>query len=91
MFVVYKNYIVKSAAINPLPPPPSLTVLMKRKSGNIDDIEQCLIDMGIIKDGYGQQQQQVEEHYVSIGPFEAYFSKLFNARSTDIYSIDVCI
>jgi hypothetical protein len=89
MFVVNKNFIVKSAAINPRPPP-SLTVLMKRKSGDIDDIEQCLTDMGIIKDGYGQQLQ-VEEHYVSIGPFEAYFSKLFNARSTDIYSTDVCI
>ena len=89
MFVVNKNFIVKSAAINPLPP--SLTVLMKRKSGNIDDIEQCLADMGIIKDGYGQQQQQVEEQYVSIGLLEAYFSKLFNARSTDIYSTDVCI
>ena len=83
-----KNFIVKSADINPLPP--SLTVLMKRKSGDIDDIEQCLTDMGIIKDGYGQQQQ-VEEHYVSIGLLEAYFSKLFNARSTDIYSTDVCI
>ena len=88
MFVVNKNFIVKSAAINHFPPP--LTVLMKRKSGDIDDIEQCLTDMGIIKDGYGQQLQ-VEEHYVSIGPFEAYFSKLFNARSTDIYSTDECI
>jgi len=88
MFVVNKNFIVKSAAINPLPP--SLTVLMKRKSGNIDDREQCLTDMGIIKDGYGQQLQ-VEEQYVSIGLLEAYFSKLFNARSTDIYSADVCI
>ena len=81
MFVVNKNFIVKSAATNPPPPPPPLTVLMKRKSGDIDDIEQCLTDMGIIKDGYGQQQQQVEEHYVSIGPLEAYFSILFNARS----------
>ena len=72
--------------------PPPLTVLMKRKSGDIDDIEQCLTDMGIIKDGYGQQQQQqVEEYYISIGPLEANFSKLFNARSTDIYSTDVCI
>ena len=88
MFVVNKNFIVKSAAINPFPPP--LTVLMKRKSGNIDDIEQCLIDMGIFKGGYGQQHQ-VEEHYVSIGLLEAYFSKLFNARSTDMYSTDVCI
>jgi hypothetical protein len=80
MFVVNKNIIVKSSATNPRPPPP-LTVLMKRKSGDIDDIEQCLTDMGIIKDGYGLQQQKVEEHYtrdqVPIGPLEAYFNKLF--------------
>lgn len=95
--LMYKTlYIEKSAAMNPPPSPSPLSVLMKRKSMNINDKEQYLIDKGFLKDEYRQvvvvevEMEYANGGHVIVGPLEAYFNKWLDEHTRG-EATDACI
>ena len=72
-------YIEQSAACN------SLSVLMKRKTIDIDLVEEVLTRIGIIKEVEEVEEEQEQQEYTdySIGPLEAYYIQLLNNNNNE--------